>query len=319
MVNVLKYVDSLFFSETPDDTVDDLNITNQSVRSNITRKRFIPDVTGILSIIEEPSLVEFITNNKNSIEFRLNLDDCLERLKAEAVYILQLSENLTQKPPPTNGNGNGKLLSDKDDSCEEEDGLKRKLVKRDKIGRTRSLNESILNGGSRKNSTNEGPTTKSLPIFDSKSIESESGEDDGEVLSNSELNIRLHELKNRLVKSEDEKKSLELELASTKEQLEVLEGQKEIFMEGFGSNILSPRHQATLQRTTSLIDLQERAKNILNTSHNQTSGENTQLLMQLVEDFCREGDRFMEEGKKDKDDLQSQVFFEWIVYFYNLA
>lgn len=65
-------------------------------------------------------------------------------------------------------------------------------------------------------------------------------------------------------------------------------------------------------------DLQEKAKIILNNSTtaagvkgvNVDGGNNTTnaaQLLQFIEDFCREGDRVVDENKRDKVDLQKQV------------
>lgn len=308
-------------SEDPNNELNTSAISNVSNKSaQPKRTRFTADVSSILSIIEEPSLIEYITRNRyrrGSSESHLNLDECLERLKNEALCLLKLSENITKHTV----NGDHQKLSDKDDSCEEEDGLKKSAsAKAEKLNRAKSFNESLLSNGGARTRTFETRTTRSLPLFSPPSKEELHESVEKCEQTGGELNIRLHELKNRLLKSEDEKRSLEQELAniisrhdslagelrSAKDQIESLESQRETYMESFGASIVSPRHEAKIQKTTSLIQLQERAKGLLNQSHQQI-GDNTNLLLQLVEDFCREGDRFMEEGKKDKDDLQSQV------------
>lgn len=52
--------------------------------------------------------------------------------------------------------------------------------------------------------------------------------------------------------------------------------------------------------------LQERAKPFFNIAPNNTA-ENVTQMLQLIEDFCREGDRLVEEEKQIKKDLQEQV------------
>lgn len=209
------------------------NIENLSVVQH-KRVKFAPDMSGILSIVDDPSLVEFITQNKDlSSDFRVNFDDCLERLRSEALTILGLSEHMITK--------NKEEVAPKEinHSSEEEDGLKRNSIKRrEKVARAKSLNESLLNGNRRGSVVKEnGSNTKSLPIYSSAT--------ESDEIPKSELNVKLHELKNRLVKSEDEKKSLEEELAgvisrhdslvtelsATKVQLETYETQKEVFTE----------------------------------------------------------------------------------------
>lgn len=48
-------------------------------------------------------------------------------------------------------------------------------------------------------------------------------------------------------------------------------------------------------------EMQDRAKAMQNASPAQ--------LLQFIEDFCREGDRVVEENKRDRVDLQKQVSF----------
>lgn len=213
---------------------NDFNESKVSVQHK--RVKFAPDMSGILSIVDDPSLVEFITQNKDlSSDFRVNFDDCLERLRSEALTILGLSEHMITK----NKEEGEHIPKEINHSSEEEDGLKRNSIKRrEKVARAKSLNESLLNGNRRGSVVKEnGSNTKSLPIYSSGA--------ESDEIPKSELNVQLHELKNRLVKSEDEKRSLEEELAgvisrhdslvteltATKVQLETYEGQKEVFTE----------------------------------------------------------------------------------------
>lgn len=208
--------------------------TNENVQQK--HVKFAPDMSGILSIVDDPSLVEFITQNKDlSSDFRVNFDDCLERLRSEALTILGLSEHMITKNKEESEHATKEI----NHSSEEEDGLKRSSIKRrEKVARAKSLNENLLNGNRRGSLIKEnGSNTKSLPIYSSTA--------ESDEIPKSELNVQLHELKNRLVKSEDEKRSLEEELAgvisrqeslvteltATKVQLETYEGQKEVFTE----------------------------------------------------------------------------------------
>lgn len=299
----------------------DFNVSALSVYSTKSRpSRYAHDVSGILSVVDDPSLIDFISKTRSSeIDFRINIDDCLVKLKNEALQLLKLSENLTGIE------SNGRVKSpDKEDSCEEEDGLKKSPFKEIKRSSRANSLDTTVNGNL---PYHEGRATRSLPIFTPQILSKESiySNENLDSEKNSELNIQLHELRNRLLKSEDAKKSLEQdlsesmrkhdglvsELMSAKVKIDLLEGQKETFMEGFGANLVSPRHQASIPKTSSLIQLQEKAKTFLNQSHEE-SNKSTNQLLQLIEDFCREGDRFMEDGKRDKDDLQSQVCFEFL-------
>ncbi|XP_055692681.1 pericentrin isoform X3 [Lutzomyia longipalpis] len=259
------------------------------------RIKFAPDVGGILNLVEDPSLVKFISNARdNEEQATFNLDGFIDSLNTEVEYLLKLSEDLAKARQGVAG---------KDDSCEEEDGLK-SSIKRNKITKTSSLVENLPNGEYR-----DASETHSLPIF---------GPID--ALRAGEVNLQLHELRNRLVKSEEERKGLVAELAevvsrhdsllqelsSTKDHVAALEGRRETVSEGFGSSSSTSMHQ-TGRPILSYGELQEKAKQILSNTPNVATADNSSILVQLIEDFCREGDRHQEEKKRDRDDLQSQI------------
>lgn len=182
-------------------SADDNNQTAISIDSNCpsNQRRLIPDVSGILTLIEDPSLVNFVDQANEST---FNLNECVERLKNEAIQLLKLSENLCRK---NSANGFHTYSDKEDDSCEEYDGLKNTSPKkRAKPPQTNSLNENLLFG--RQNLNAELVHRSSLPIaykFDMDKIG-----------NNCELNVQLNELKNRLVLSENERKHLATELAN---------------------------------------------------------------------------------------------------------
>lgn len=105
----------------------DLNKSTSSTIANTSmRVSLVPDVSGILSLIEDPSLLNFVKekyDHNDSIASNdgipFNLNDCLEKLKIEADSLLQLSEKLIQK----NG-GDPNDFNEKSNLIEEEDGLK---------------------------------------------------------------------------------------------------------------------------------------------------------------------------------------------------
>lgn len=97
----------------------DLNqSTCSSVANRSMRISLVPDVSGILSLIEDPTLISFVTEkldvDDSFKDFKLN--DCLERLKSEADLLLQLSEKLVLKKAVDN-----KELHDKDKPFEKID------------------------------------------------------------------------------------------------------------------------------------------------------------------------------------------------------
>lgn len=93
---------------------------NQSLRAS-----FLPDVSGIISLIENQSLLNFVTEKfengdaANESLSGFNLNECLEKLKLEADSLLHLSERLINKK-----NIDNRELDRKNKSFEDEDGLK---------------------------------------------------------------------------------------------------------------------------------------------------------------------------------------------------
>lgn len=180
---------------------DDSNIAAHSTDSNggSPTRRLIPDVRGILTLVEDPSLVNFVDQ---STETGFNLNECVDRLKTEALQLLKLSENLCRK---NSANGHHTYSDKEEDSCEEYDGLKNSSPKkRGKAPQTNSLNENLLFAG--RSSTTELVHRTSLPTGYKFSMEKV------KCGPNSELNVQLNELKNRLVLSENERKNLAAEL-----------------------------------------------------------------------------------------------------------
>lgn len=281
---------------------EDLNV---SANISNTTKQFItfkPDISSLITIVEDPQLLEFIsktppvTENENYESSngggltQINIVDCLGRLKAEANNILGLSEQLYKWSHQKLDNSIDKL-SDKTDSCEEEDGLKRSHCK--------SLEVYDKNA----DKANNDDIAQSLPAF-------------FEDMKANELQEILIELKNQLIKSEEERRdlrkelnevlkrsvSLECELKEAKNQLEG----KETVTEGFGTQ--SPLHTGNKKKNnSSLVELQEKAKGFLASSSNNSTVDNAVALQQLIEGFCRETDFYIENDKRDRDDLQNQV------------
>lgn len=217
---------------------DDLNASNDSNVSS-KRIRFVPDVSGILHLIEDQSLLDYVGQSKDS---SFNLNECVDRLKHEAMYLLELSENLCKKNKLT---ACKTTHSEKDDSCEEEDGLKSKSNKRNKLEQASSLNENLLSGvRSPPVVINAVKERNSLP---SNCLFGASADDNRSISSNSELTGQLHDLRNRLLISENERQNLRTQLDDTlkkhdnlaeilslaKDHLEHLEAQKEDISEGY--------------------------------------------------------------------------------------
>ncbi|XP_055600528.1 pericentrin isoform X2 [Uranotaenia lowii] len=284
-------------SELPDVSTLDLNVSDVSTFSTRKFLKFTPDVSGLISIIEDPSFVEFVSKDAGQHEKfnqSLNLEECLDKLRCEAVQILKLSERLVKKPESKDEDLD--KVSEKSDSCEEEDGLKRGTVKKENAS-TRSLDHAM----GRKNSASENNqnSTTSLPT------------DLAAVQSSGELHILIHELRNekqllenKLADTLSKHNNLVVELNKTKNHLLEINSQRVEFREGYGTNALLPCAQ---KPPNSFIELQDKAKAFLESVSPDNTLDHSANLLQLVEDFCREGERYLEDGKRDKMDLQAQI------------
>lgn len=300
-----------------------LNIStqsNQELQSKISKSlRLVPDVSALLSLIEDPTLIGFIANNNSDAEFELK--ECLDKLRAEANGLLVLSEKLNKHREKADE------TKEKRDSCEEEDGLKAAPNRPSKINRANSFNEGIL----REPNSEVVVPNLSLPV-DINRLEictEQAGQEEiysSNISPNNEP-ISIHELQNRLVKSERDRlylieelqltitknKELGTELNELREQLKQLDSsQREDLSEGYGIGDIQspPRLRQEKKSKTSFAQLQDKARNILSTPTKNMS-DNTSFLLHLIEEFCREGDKMVEDSKRDRDDLQAQVSFEY--------
>lgn len=307
------------------ETAEDLEPTLSSSFNNTKQLRLVPDVHSLLEVVEDPSLVQFIDNKvseENSEDF--DLGDCLERLKSEAAYLLQLSEDLDRHhPQEAEDQLDEPEKQEHEQCCEAEDGLKTTApletaqLQLHKFLRTNSLNDQHLGLAHLRKTTHGMQMTKphsSLPV----DLQQQAG---GNA---SELSFQLVELKNRLIKSETDRQKLQQQLTNTidrnavlghelqalRDQLSQLNSLNHTdYAEGYGlGDMKSP--QTLDQSSASFVQLQERARHLLTSPTQKKSEDNansTVLLLQMIEDFCREGDKVVESGKKEKEDLQSQV------------
>ncbi|XP_030386056.1 pericentrin [Scaptodrosophila lebanonensis] len=285
--------------------------------------RFVPDVHSLLEVVEDPSLLQFIDSKsveEQSEDFDLN--DCLERLKAEAAYLLRLSADLHHQ----RANASSEHLEETEKQehelcCEAEDGLKVTAQQQqwNKFLRTNSLNDQQLGVASQRKSSDagQGKTHSSLP----PDLQKHAG-------NASELSFQLIELKNRLIKSETDRQNLQQQLTHTidrnaelgqelqqlRDQLSQLSSLNHTdYAEGYGLGaIKSPQSLSVADKSSaSFAQLQEKARNLLSSPTQQKPREQSQngtvLLLQMIEDFCREGDKVVECGKRDREDLQAQI------------
>lgn len=222
---------------------DESGGSTQSLDASVQQRvvRLVPDVSGILSLIEDPSLMEYVEQHSADSSFNLNV--CVDRLKTEAMQLLEITEEMFKKKQRLPGGKHAPC--EKADSCEEEDGLKSKSKKRNQLKHNSSLNESILSHGQTdyKVDANKMKERLSLPgniVF--------GVDDDNRILGRtSELTSQVNELKNRLLVSESEKNQLKVHLDEAlinqdnlsavlrvaTDRLELLESQKEDISEGY--------------------------------------------------------------------------------------
>ncbi|XP_037890301.1 protein MLP1 isoform X5 [Glossina fuscipes] len=303
---------------------DDINFNssrlfNTSLNNSLS-SRLMPDVQNLLEVIEDPSLLQYVANKSNELNDDFDLKDCLDKLRSEALYLLHLSEDLVkrkreqqniERPESINGSEAEKQGS----YCETE-------LDKHKFLRVNSLNEQHLSTYQFNNFINAPQVSSLPPDLNRLQFESNSSND----ANASELNFQLIELKNRLIKSESDRLKLQQELDLTinrntelgeelqhlRDQLSQLSSLNHIdYNEGYGMasiKVTSPRLYPSEHNSSNFAQLQEKARNILTTpTQNQPDHDSTVQLLQMIEDFCREGDKVVEFNKREREDLQSQV------------
>lgn len=82
------------------------------------------------------------------------------------------------------------------------------------------------------------------------------------------------------------------------------------------SQLRSPQREHANKSVTSFSALQERAKQFFNDSN---ATDNVSQMLQLIEDFCREGDKLIEEENDAKKNLQAQVTLRILFDAHNLS
>ncbi|XP_055853886.1 pericentrin isoform X5 [Episyrphus balteatus] len=304
-------IQRIMANRTIDGEDHDLNNSMMNCTMLSKRVRFAPDITGLLDVVEDPHLISFVSSKSVGLSNTVDLDDfdlneCLERLKSEAVLLLELSEEMQKKNERKGSESSG---AEKVDSCEE-DGLKNYS-----FVRASSFNENMWKT---KKATSQ--QLLSLPP-DLNRVQglNESLDDFSSSIAASELNFQFHEFKNRLVKAENERSRMqhELELAvqrnkelsaqviQLRDQVQGMDLREDY--QGYGLGLIkSPQRSDEEKPTTSFFQLQEKARHILS-SPTQQNNDATSTLLQMIEDFCREGDKVVENSRKDRDDLQSQI------------
>lgn len=253
------------------------------------------------------------SNEEPSEDFDLN--DCLERLKSEASYLLHLSEDLHKQR--THDESSEHLdepeKQEHELCCEAEDGLKTTGAVNQqvlsKFLRTNSLNDQQMGvANQRKNSNPEaGKTHSSLP----PDLQEHAG-------NASELSFQLVQLKNRLIKSEADRQNLQQQLSHTidrnaelgqelqalRDQLSQLNSLNHTdYNEGYGLGTMkSLQEQGLDQSSASFLALQERARHLLSSSPlkeqpSRDHGNSTVILLQMIEDFAARATKWWSSAK----------------------
>ncbi|KAL7023127.1 hypothetical protein ACKWTF_012498 [Chironomus riparius] len=242
---------------------EDLNITINSTKDELnistvssSTKKFLtykPDISTLLSIVEDPKLLDFISpEQQNEGSVQINIMDCLNRLKTEANNILELSEQIQERQQKSFACIE-KVDDNKADSCEEEDGLRCHYQSLEMCHKNDNTGENVYK------------EAQSLPIFlDGMN----NGYGPRKVIENG-----VKKFDSPLI-------------------------QKEEYTEGFGTISPIQRHH------NSLKSVHNKAKELL---AEPTNFDNAVVLYQLIEDFCRETDYFIESEKKLREDLQKQL------------
>ncbi|XP_076757515.1 uncharacterized protein LOC143427349 isoform X3 [Xylocopa sonorina] len=119
--------------------------------------------------------------------------------------------------------------------------------------------------------------------------------------ANEDLNLKLRHAEALIMGYQEEMDHLKATVLDLQRKLINAENKKETITEGYGENY-DIGTEITLQ---DFSQLQERARHVLSNG----GGDCTDLL-QLIEELCRQSDKLMEEGKREKEDLQQQVPLE---------
>ncbi|XP_076757518.1 uncharacterized protein LOC143427349 isoform X6 [Xylocopa sonorina] len=116
--------------------------------------------------------------------------------------------------------------------------------------------------------------------------------------ANEDLNLKLRHAEALIMGYQEEMDHLKATVLDLQRKLINAENKKETITEGYGENY-DIGTEITLQ---DFSQLQERARHVLSNG----GGDCTDLL-QLIEELCRQSDKLMEEGKREKEDLQQQI------------
>ncbi|XP_076652760.1 uncharacterized protein LOC143359027 isoform X3 [Halictus rubicundus] len=114
---------------------------------------------------------------------------------------------------------------------------------------------------------------------------------------NEQLTLKLHDAESMILNYQEETEQLKLTVLNLQRKLIDVENKKEVITEGYGEND-EVGVEITLQ---DFSDLQEKARHVLS-----NGGGDCTVLLQLIEELCRQSDKLMEDAKKEKEDLQQQ-------------
>lgn len=111
---------------------------------------------------------------------------------------------------------------------------------------------------------------------------------------------------------QEENEHLKVKIIDLQQRLIAAENKKEIVTEGYGEQ---EDESAREEADQDFSQLQDRAKFVV------TNGSNdTVYLLQLIDELCRHADKSIDDIKREKEDLQTQVSvqlsMEWICFYY---
>ncbi|XP_076276510.1 uncharacterized protein LOC143207205 isoform X3 [Lasioglossum baleicum] len=118
---------------------------------------------------------------------------------------------------------------------------------------------------------------------------------------NEQLTLKLHEAESMILNYQEEMEQLKLTVLDLQRKLINVENKKEVITEGYGEND-DVGVEITLQ---DFSHLQEKARHVLS-----NGGGDCTVLLQLIEELCRQSDKLMEDARREKEDLQLQVPLE---------
>lgn len=199
------------------DTIDDGDVLNVSNASQSKRLNISQNVTGILTVIEDPSLKAFIEQTKDVCgDFKLT--ECLNKLRTETSNLLALCNSLTDERLNDDKHSGDTYVSSEKEYSEEEDGLKstKKYAKQ-----SISLQDNC--------STDKLPINETISQFISLPLANSN--------SNAEILININDLQDLLMKAKNDNSELFNELTNVRTSYEQLKDEYNSYKSKYGNSL----------------------------------------------------------------------------------